>query len=221
MEKGKAIKFIEIDDTDEQFEVSGDAMAFLASLPRDKTIKVVAVAGPYRSGKSFLMNRMLDQMKGFEIGNTIESCTKGIWVWNQPLAIPGEEDTLMILMDTEGLHSSERSTDVDLKIFALTVLLSSSFILNQIGPISEQSLTDLHLISNLVKLFGQKKENPKEADFDSFPDFYWCLRDFYLDISEDHASSKDYMESCLKPVLGVEKDTLKKNSIRKSICTYF
>lgn len=29
------------------------------------------------------------------------------------------------------------------------------------------------------------------------------------------------MESCLKPVLGVGKDTLKKNAIRKSICTYF
>ena len=112
-------------------------MAFLASLPRDKTIKVVAVAGPYRSGKSFLMNRMLGQMKGFEIGSTIESCTKGIWMWNQPLVLPGDEDTLMLLVDTEGLHSSDRSTDVDLKIFALTVILSSSFILNQIGPISE------------------------------------------------------------------------------------
>lgn len=59
-----------------------------------------------------------------------------------------------VLMDTEGLHSSERTTDVDLKIFALTVLLSSSFIFNQMGPINESSLTDLHLIANLVKFFG-------------------------------------------------------------------
>ena len=221
-ETGHPIKLIDIDETDEQFEVTGEAMAFLASLPRDKKIKVIAVAGPYRSGKSFLMNRMLNQMKGFEIGSTIESCTKGIWIWNQPVVIPGDDESITILMDTEGLHSSERSTDVDLKIFALTVLLSSSFIFNQIGPINEQSLTDLHLISNLVKLFGQKQGNPKEADFDSFPDFFWCLRDFYLDISEDFDDNvKDYMESCLKPVMGVGKDTLKKNAIRKAICSYF
>jgi len=35
------------------------------------------------------------------------------------------------------LNSSERSTDIDLKIFALTILLSSTFIYNQIGAINE------------------------------------------------------------------------------------
>ena len=81
-EVGKAIQFIHIDEEEEQFSVTAEAMGFLASLPRDKQIKVVAVAGPYRTGKSFLMNRYLGQMKGFEIGSTVESCTKGIWMWN-------------------------------------------------------------------------------------------------------------------------------------------
>ena len=103
-------------------------MAFLASLPREKQIKVVAIAGPYRTGKSFLMNRFMDQMTGFDIGSTVESCTKGVWIWNKP--IYDDEESFTILMDTEGLHSSERTTDVDLKIFALTVLLSSSFVFN-------------------------------------------------------------------------------------------
>ena len=57
----KAIQFIRInDDEKESFEISDDAMSFLASLPRDKQIKVVAVAGPYRTGKSFLLNRYLN-----------------------------------------------------------------------------------------------------------------------------------------------------------------
>ena len=44
------------------------------------------------------------------------------------------------------------------------------------------------------------------------PDFYWCLRDFYLDISKEFESSDDYMEDCLKPVLeSVSADTLKMN----------
>lgn len=79
---GEAIRFITIDEESEQFEVSPEAMGFLASLPREKLIKVVAVAGPYRTGKSFLMNRFMGQMSGFEIGSTIESCTKGVWIWN-------------------------------------------------------------------------------------------------------------------------------------------
>ena len=82
MELGKAIKFIDIDEETEQFEVAQDAMTFLNSIPRDKKIKVIAVAGPYRTGKSFLMNRFMGQMKGFEIGSTVESCTKGIWIWD-------------------------------------------------------------------------------------------------------------------------------------------
>lgn len=67
-------------------------------------------------------------MRGFEIGASVESCTKGIWMWNE--AIYDDEDNITLLIDTEGLHSSERTTDVDLKIFALTVLLSSSFVFN-------------------------------------------------------------------------------------------
>lgn len=130
-ESGQAIQFIHIDEEEEHFEVTPEAMGFLASLPRDKQIKVVAVAGPYRTGKSFIMNRYLGQMKGFEIGTTVESCTKGIWMWNQPIIDGSDVDeNITILIDTEGLHSSERTTDVDLKIFALTILLCSSFVYN-------------------------------------------------------------------------------------------
>ena len=67
---GKAIQFIYIDDKTEQFGVTPEAMALLASIPREKQVKVLAIAGPYRTGKSFLLNRVLDQMIGFEIGAT-------------------------------------------------------------------------------------------------------------------------------------------------------
>ena len=49
---------ITIDD-DGKFEVTAEAMAFLGSLPREKHVKVVCIAGPYRTGKSFIMNRYL------------------------------------------------------------------------------------------------------------------------------------------------------------------
>ena len=73
--------------------------------------------------------------KGFEIGSTTQACTKGIWMWNKP--IPINEETDGILLDTEGLGSTERSTNTDAKIFSIAILLSSLFIFNSLGPINE------------------------------------------------------------------------------------
>jgi len=47
---------------------------------------IVAVAGMYRTGKSYLLNRMLlDRSDGFGVGPTINPCTKGVWMWSRPL----------------------------------------------------------------------------------------------------------------------------------------
>ena len=68
---GKAIPFISIAESSGHFEVSQQAMIFLEGLPRTKKVAVVAIAGPYRTGKSFLANRLLNLSKnGFAIGST-------------------------------------------------------------------------------------------------------------------------------------------------------
>ena len=42
---------------------------------------VISVAGMYRTGKSYLINRMLlNRQKGFNVGPTVNPCTKGLWV---------------------------------------------------------------------------------------------------------------------------------------------
>ena len=42
---------------------------------------------PYRTGKSFFVNRvLLDQKKGgFQVGPTINPCTKGLWLWKKTI----------------------------------------------------------------------------------------------------------------------------------------
>ena len=69
-EAGTAIPFIEINDKEGTFNVTSEAMEFLESIPGDKKVAIVAIAGPYRTGKSFLANRVLGQSKGFDIGST-------------------------------------------------------------------------------------------------------------------------------------------------------
>jgi hypothetical protein len=47
---------------------------------------VISVAGIYRTGKSFLLNKIiLNANQGFAVGPTTNAKTKGIWVWGKPL----------------------------------------------------------------------------------------------------------------------------------------
>jgi hypothetical protein len=123
---GKAIPFIELNEQG-YFQVNTEAMAILEEQQKKK-VAVVAIAGPYRTGKSFLANRFLNKMKAFTIGSTVQSCTRGIWMWSKPVPLTDEVDG--ILLDTEGLNSTDRCFDADIKIFSLSILLSSTFVFN-------------------------------------------------------------------------------------------
>ena len=59
--------------------MSEEAKRFLKSIK--EKVAVIAVAGKYRTGKSFLLNRILLNKKekvGFGVGPTINPCTKVI-----------------------------------------------------------------------------------------------------------------------------------------------
>ena len=56
-------------------------------------------------------------------------------MWNKLIPLSDEVDAL--LLDTEGLGSTDREFATDIKIFALSILLSSTFVFNQIGHITE------------------------------------------------------------------------------------
>ena len=42
-------------------------------------------------------------MKAFAIGPTTNPCTKGIWMWSEPIELI--KDTVLLILDTEGLNS--------------------------------------------------------------------------------------------------------------------
>lgn len=65
-----------------ELQVNTEAINWLTSTAQDKHIGVITVVGKYRTGKSYILNRvLLNQNKGFEVGPTINACTKGLWVW--------------------------------------------------------------------------------------------------------------------------------------------
>ena len=76
-------------------------------------LAIVAVAGIYRTGKSFLLNAFnKGGGGGFPIGSSTESCTRGIWMWDTGKFIDDEGRTRLILLDSEGQGASERTDGV-------------------------------------------------------------------------------------------------------------
>lgn len=45
---------------------------------------VVAIAGPYRNGKSYILSKALDQPPVFPLGHEMLPETVGIWMWILP-----------------------------------------------------------------------------------------------------------------------------------------
>ena len=143
------------------FQVSPEAEELLTSPDLANTkIGLVAVAGKYRTGKSFLLNRILLNKQGvesgFNVGPTINPCTKGLWIWNKPFEMNSGNDGdatnyKVLVVDSEGIGAFNEDENHDTRIFLLALLLSSYFIYNSMGTIDENALQNLSLIVNLSK----------------------------------------------------------------------
>lgn len=96
-----AIPFISYEEG-KGFKLNEQAEEFLLNLPEDRKLGVVSIVGKYRTGKSFFVNRvLLDQKKGgFQVGPTINPCTKGLWLWKKTVKSASYEDMDIIVIDT-------------------------------------------------------------------------------------------------------------------------
>lgn len=119
-------------------------------------IASVAVIGPYRSGKSFLLNQLLSLScyEGFGVGHMRDTKTKGIWIWGTPidLEIDGVK-TSVFYIDTEGFESIGKSNVYDDRIFALATVISSVLIYNLPETIREADISRLSFAVELAEEF--------------------------------------------------------------------
>lgn len=132
--------------------ITQEGAKFISNIP--SPIAVVSVAGMYRTGKSYLLNRMLlNRCNGFGVGPTVNPCTKGLWCWSK--TIPGKtvqgESVNVIIIDTEGIGALDEDQTHDTRIFTLAILSASSFIYNSTGSIDENALQNLSLVVNLTR----------------------------------------------------------------------
>ena len=214
------------------FVLNEKALSILNSIKED--LIIVAIVGKARTGKSYLMNLLLNNNNssspgsGFQISSRLNSCTKGIWLWNTPRISPQSPNTKIIFIDSEGTNSTDISTKTyDSKIFALIVLISSLFIYNTHGNIDERSIADLALAAHLSDTVATNIIEDKDIIINKLaPKFIWVLRDFVLDKIDPETgkeiSSNEYLELCLRnKLLSKNNIGMENNLIRENIIKYF
>ncbi|XP_048066573.1 guanylate-binding protein 1-like [Megalobrama amblycephala] len=190
-------------------------------------VVVVSVVGLYRTGKSYIMNRLAGQQSGFALGSTIESKTKGIWMWCVPH--PTKEGHTLVLLDTEGLGDVEKGDEKhDTWIFCLAVLLSSTLVYNSLGTIDNMALEKLHYVTELTENIRVKAEVSRDEDQSAdfmrvFPSFVWAVRDFTLELKkgDKQITSDEYLESALKLKPGSSAQTERFNLPRRCLHHFF
>ena len=110
-----AIPFIKYDGESQGFQVAEEAIEFLSEIKGQ--IGVISLCGKYRTGKSYLLNKlflenlrnkkkdMSERQVGFQVGPPINACTKGLWIWREIFYSDTDTEKLLpiIIIDTEGL----------------------------------------------------------------------------------------------------------------------
>ncbi|XP_072203741.1 guanylate-binding protein 1-like [Excalfactoria chinensis] len=187
-------------------------------------VVVVAIAGLYRTGKSFLMNQLAQKRVGFPLGPTVHAETKGIWMWCLPH--PHRPGVALVLLDTEGLGDPNKDDDhSDTWIFTLALLLSSTLVYNSMGTIDQRALEQLRLVTELTKHIRVREEDKDPASnyVRVFPVFVWTVRDFTLQLRDGEMtmSEDEYLEEVLRLQTGDGQKTNERNELRRCLRNFF
>ena len=220
--------------------VNEEACKYLNQIKEN--LVIISCTGLYRTGKSFLLNSLAQVKKPvFNVGNTTDACTKGIWMYDTKKTL--ENGGRLIYFDSEGLASLDQDENYDAKIFSLSLLLSSYFILNTMGVIDESAIDRLFLVSELSKRIIIEKDHQEEEKMKSedggkeeirqpedmerlsryFPKIMFCLRDFVLSLEHNGQpiTPNVYLENALELRKGNGRRVDERNDTRQAIRELF
>ncbi|XP_036418333.1 guanylate-binding protein 3-like isoform X4 [Colossoma macropomum] len=220
-----------VENVNGSLHVNTGAIEYLYGI--NQPVVVVSVVGLYRTGKSYLMNRLAGKQTGFALGSTIESKTKGIWMWCVPH--PSKAEHTLVLLDTEGLGDVDKGDSKnDAWIFCLAVLFSSTLVYNSRGTIDNTALEKLHYVTELAEHIRIKSPSPAGAEDEEeqddsqfvqfFPNFIWTVRDFVLELvieKRGQVTEDEYLDFALQLKKGMGKKQSSYNLPRQCIRSYF
>ncbi|XP_064109227.1 atlastin-like isoform X4 [Macrobrachium nipponense] len=192
---GHPVPVLILNEETDTFELDEEALEEVLLNPRiaDKYVCVLAVAGAFRKGKSFLLDFLLRYMtaqqadnwlgdyeiplKGFKWRQGARRETTGVLIWSEPFIVKkwtGEE-IAVILMDTQGTFDIQSSMKDSTIVFALTTMVSSVLVYNLMNNIQEDDLMNLQLFTS----YGMLAQEECDADATHpFQRLHFLVRDW-------------------------------------------
>ena len=93
------------------------------------------------------------------MGHQRDAQTKGVWVWGEPIeVVSGKEKISLLYVDTEGFEGTGQADVYDDRIFALSVLVSSTLVYNLPETVKESDIEKLSFASQLAEEFYQRQQ---------------------------------------------------------------
>ena len=204
------------DPNSHSLQLVEDGLELLRSI--DKPLAVLSICGPYRSGKSYFISRVLGSPGAFRLGHSMQACTKGIWMATSVLEC---DEFATVLLDTEGIDAVGASETVAMSLLTLTTLLSSFLIYNSKKVPQKVHLDKMRCFSQLsTSLLAQcGKALSREAQKEFFPRFLWLLRDVSLKMTDRGGKEVGPTEFLHSRLLAAESGELTK--LGKSLVNLF
>ncbi|KAF4660541.1 hypothetical protein FOL47_007104, partial [Perkinsus chesapeaki] len=195
-------------------QVVPESINLLRSASQRRPISVISVVGPYHSGKSFLLNSLLQKPSTFSVGPKTSPQTLGIWMCRTDLTAPDGSE--IWLMDSEGFFGPQVTETYDAKIFTVATLLGSHLVYNTVKVIDQQAVNLLEMLARRAQLFRVRSlaptvtteedgERVAEVSNDipaflsakSFPPLTWVVEDFVQDMSASQSGAAAMNESAI------------------------
>ena len=215
----KPIQFIYFEESRPQ--LNKEAKKILLNLDKSIPIKVICIIGAYRTGKSFILNQLLEKPKSFQVGHQSDGKTRGIWIWGEKETSNEQNSHYLLTLDTEGLF--ENGDEKDVKLFILSLLLGSFVIYNCLNTLDTQQVENLALISTLTQHIKSSSDGANEQQHsiselsDLFPPLLWLIRNFQSGYGQGIKNDQEYLSSFLnnRPQKSKENAELIKNCFRE------
>ena len=204
------------DNQDHSLKVVEEAMELLQTI--DKPLAVLSICGPYRSGKSYFLSRVLGKPGIFQLGHTMRACTRGIWMATTILEC---EQFAIVLLDTEGIDAVGASETMAMSLLTLTTLLSSYLIYNSKKVPQKVDLDKMRCFTQLsTSILAQRGDSMStDAMKKFFPHFLWLLRDVTLAITNKQGEKISPTEFLHTRVLASESGHL--TALGRFLCSLF
>uniref|UniRef100_H2XRK4 GB1/RHD3-type G domain-containing protein n=1 Tax=Ciona intestinalis TaxID=7719 RepID=H2XRK4_CIOIN len=215
----EAVSILDMDTEGEGFRLKCDVFEEIFENVQDLPVAIISVAGPFRRGKSFLLNvllqylmenqvQLLKSQKWHKNGDKkipnvfhsrggSERNTVGIHITNKPfmLETSDKKKVAVFLMDTQGMFDTKTGAKDCSTIFALSTLLSSVQIYNLTAQIQENDLQQLEVFTSYARYAAEKKQHAN-ASSPPFQGLIFLIRNWEMtDFDNGIKGGKKYLKT--------------------------